>query len=250
MSPPIAVVADSLATIQRAQFVAQRLQLPVIVAETELKLYDFILLVTADYLALQDTRQTNTKPMYVDFLTGKNAWRQQAGGKELLAKAVGYKPRYQPYVIDASAGLGRDAFVLASLGCRVLMLERSAIIAALLQDALARLHAVKNDYNLQLIQQNANDYLKHLDAAHRPEVIYLDPMYPERNKTALVKKEMRILRAIVGSDEDAHITGQTALNVALKRVVVKRPKSAIPLMDKPDLSFSGNHSRFDVYLLT
>lgn len=252
MLPHLAIVATSSEATAQAKAIAEQLAIPLITTEHEavISAYDFTLLATSNYLALRDNRQSTIKPIYIDFLAGKNAWRQRSGGKELLAKAVGYKACYKPYVIDTTAGLGRDAFVLASLGCRVLMLERAPVIGALLQDALSRLHAQHGMPNLQLIQTNAIAYLKHVTSDNRPDVIYLDPMYPDRTKTALVKKEMRILREIVGPDTDAQAVCQVALTTATKRVVVKRPRLAAPLMGKPDINFSGKHSRFDVYLLT
>lgn len=209
--------------------------------------FDLLLLVSAEHLALQQNTQPPTKPLVIDFLAGKNAWRQKVGGRELLVKAVGIKGTYKPSVIDATAGLGRDAFVLANSGCHVTMLERSPIMGILLQDGLERFQAVQPLENLQLVQQDALRYLANSEMV-KPDVIYLDPMYPHRTKTALVKKEMRILRALVGGDQDAAKLCQVALQVAQKRVVVKRPRIAEPLIAKPDIVFAGSSSRFDVYL--
>lgn len=103
--------------------------------------------------------------------------------------------------------------------------------------------------NLQLIAQDGLNYLEQLSELDKPEVIYLDPMYPHRTKSALVKKEMRILRHLVGNDQDAQMLCQQALQKAKKRVVVKRPRIAEPLLAKPDIVFSGSNSRFDVYLI-
>ncbi|MDF2867244.1 MAG: SAM-dependent methyltransferase [Gammaproteobacteria bacterium] len=251
IQPRMAVVATSLIVENQASLLASQLKLPLISTATHFTAdhYDFILLIDSAYIALQDTKLLNTKPVYIDFLAGKNAWRQKAGGQELLAKAVGCKGANKPSIIDATAGLGRDAFVLANLGCEVLMLERSAIMALLLQDGLTRLKSHSNLDNLQLVQQDALSYLDQLSESNRPEVIYLDPMYPHRTKSALVKKEMRILRALVGDDQDALALCQQAIQKAKKRVVVKRPRIAEPLLAKPDIVFSGNNSRFDVYLI-
>jgi len=191
--------------------------------------------------------------VYVDFVEGALAHRKKYGGgkSQLIAKAVGIKPKIKLSVLDVTAGLGRDAFVLASLGCDVIMCERSPIIHALLQDGLMR--AQKETWfqalSLKLIQMDACDYLSKITAENNPDVIYIDPMFPEKTKSALVKKEMRVLRDIVGDDLDSEKLLSAALSIAKKRVVVKRSKLAPTLSDKkPDVVYTGKSSRFDVYL--
>lgn len=122
--------------------------------------------------------------------------RKFGGGRgEAVAKAVGIKGDYLPDVVDATAGLGRDAFVLASVGCRVRMLERNPVVAALLDDGLARGYADAEiggwlQERLQLIHASSLTALT--DITPRPQVVYLDPMFPHKQKSALVKKEMRV----------------------------------------------------------
>lgn len=142
-----------------------------------------------------DERQYG-KPLSVDFVSGKAAHRRQFGGGrgQLVAKACGLTKGITPSVVDATAGLGRDAFVLASLGAQVLMIERVEAIAALLQDGLER--AASADETALIAGRMA---LRHGDAAEQlaaliadaefaPQVIHLDPMFPHREKSALVKK--------------------------------------------------------------
>lgn len=162
-----------------------------------------------------------------------------------------------PTVVDATAGLGRDAFVLANLGAQVTMVERSPILATLLEDGLNRLAAdtARSDSDtiqLQLTHANAIEWLRQqAETEHRPEVVYLDPMYPHRSKSALVKKEMRALRALVGDDDDSALLLQAARQCALNRVVVKRPKGA-PLIDtsKPSGNVQSKNTRYDIYAVT
>ena len=129
----------------------------------------------------------------IDFLNKKFLYRltHVSKNKELLAKAVGIKGDYKPYVVDATAGLGRDAFLLAYLGCRVVALERVKIIAEQLQQALQLAlddpRFAASQINLQFIHADAKDYLTQISDRELPDVIYLDPMYPERTKSALVK---------------------------------------------------------------
>jgi 16S rRNA (guanine1516-N2)-methyltransferase len=154
--------------------------------------------------------------------------------------------------LDATAGLGRDAFVLASLGCQVHLLERSPIVAALLADGLRRAKAdvEKGEWLSQRLSLEHCDALiwmkEHPNAYHS---VYLDPMYPHRRKSALVKKEMQILRSSVGEDADAAALLEMALCCAQKRVVVKRPKGA-ECLDKrqPQAQIIGKTTRFDLYL--
>ena len=97
---------------------------------------------------------------------------------------------------------------------------------------------------------DAITYLAKLPKTKYPDVIYLDPMFPSRSKSALNKKSMRILKEIVGKDSDSDQLLKIALKTALKRVVVKRPKLAPHLAGKkPDITYRGKSSRFDVYLI-
>lgn len=191
-------------------------------------------------------------PISVDFLTGKVGHRRRFGGGsgQLIAKAVGVKKLELPTIVDVTAGLGQDAFILACLGCHVTMVERSETIAALLEDGLRRLFSNLDSgaLKLSLVKLSAQAYLGQLK--ERPDVIYMDPMYPDTGNTALNKKEMRILREVVGEDLDAEDVFQLALRKAKKRVVVKRPRKGGRLVSRePDVEFLGKSSRFDLYLI-
>jgi 16S rRNA (guanine1516-N2)-methyltransferase len=212
------------------------------------------LIQTEHRLELHDTLDKRSKPLYVDFLHGPLAHRRKYGGGrgQLIARAVGATGRSPTplRVLDATAGLGRDAFVLASLGCKMYLLERSPIIAALLQDGLKRAQTDPEFANIDM-QLTVTDAIAYLKICKRKyDVIYLDPMFPTRTKSALVKKEMRILRDLVGEDIDAEKLLKLALKIASKRVVVKRPKLAPAIPGpEPTLKFVGKSSRFDVYIL-
>ena len=214
--------------------------------------YDYLLVLTATRLELV-SRRTNVNPIAVDFVSGAMAHRLRYGGGkgQLIAKAVGLSKKPDLTVLDLTAGLGRDAFVLANLGASVTMLERSPIIAALLMDGLHRAQQVAwvKALSMHFIQTDAKSYLLPLVESDYPDVIYLDPMFPEREKSALVKKEMRILRDLVGDDVDADAILSLALSRAKRRVVVKRPRHASPLPG-PSVTqtFLGKSSRYDMYL--
>lgn len=195
------------------------------------------------------------KPIFVDFVAGKNAHRRQFGGGrgQPLAKAIGLKKGATPTIIDATAGFARDAFVLANLGCPITLIERNPLIATLIEDALNRAQddgEVGEVLNrMTLINDDAVTYLNSLNEQQRPEVIYMDPMYPSREKSALVKKDMRLLHQLAGPDTDSEQLLTTARKTALKRVVVKRPKSA-PFVgeQKPATSIESKNTRYDIYL--
>jgi len=249
-----AISYSDAALAAKALLLSDQLGLP-LVAHTSAE-FDYLLIYTRTHLELQSVKSKTFKPLFIDFLHGKLRHRRLYGGgkKQLLARACGLKGSKKPTIIDATAGLGRDAFVLASLGCPVLMLERSAIIAALLQDGLERLNSVTcatQAISLRLEHVEACTFLSQLTPNERPDVIFLDPMHPMRQKSALVKKEMRIIRDLVGADLDAEKLLSHALQVATQRVVLKLPRNANTLPgSKPSLSYQGKSTRFDVFLIS
>lgn len=211
------------------------------------------LVLTATHLELRKRDEPKLGGIFVDFVSGAMAHRRKFGGGrgEAVAKAVGVKGSYQPDVVDATAGLGRDAFVLAAVGCRVRMVERHPVVAALLDDGLRRGYADPEiglwlHERLQLLHASSLMALEQITP--RPDVVYLDPMYPHRHKSALVKKEMRVFQTLVGADEDADGLLEPARRLAMKRIVVKRPDYAPPLANVATQSAIVTKShRFDIY---
>lgn len=204
-------------------------------------------------LVLRHAALPKQSDILVDFASGSATYRRKFGGgkAEGIAKAVGLHKKAGLTVIDATAGLGRDAFVLASLGAEVTMVERHPMVAALLWDGLRRaeldpqLQSWLPD-RMQLVFQAATSALTDLPA---PDVVYLDPMFPSREKSALVKKEMQAFHQLVGTDPDADALWSVAFAVAQKRVVVKRPSYAEFLAGQtPTMSIEGKNNRFDVYV--
>lgn len=192
-------------------------------------------------------------PVRVDFVEGAVAHRRLFGGGagQMIAKAVGLQPGVRPTVLDATAGLGRDAFVLAELGCAVTLVERHPLIAALLEDGLRRAAADADVApivgRMRLLGADAIATMSGWQG-EAPQVIYLDPMFPHRDKSALVKKEMRLFRPLVGDDDDAPALLAAALALASHRVVVKRPRKAPAIAGaKPGYVLEGKSSRYDIY---
>ncbi|ELR63318.1 SAM-dependent methyltransferase [Photobacterium marinum] len=220
----------------------------------------FALVLTAERLELRKLDEPKLGAVYVDLAGGAVAHRRKFGGGrgQAIAKAVGLKGGVTPTVVDATAGLGRDAFVLASLGCKVQMVERHPVVAALLDDGL---HRAQQDpeiggwvtERMSLLHASSHDALDKLAADadfEAPDVVYLDPMYPHKKKSALVKKEMRVFQSLVGADNDADSLLVPALALATKRVVVKRPDYAEYLdQQKPSMAIETKKNRFDVYVI-
>lgn len=128
------------------------------------------------------------------------------------------------------------------------MLEREPVLAALLEDGLKRLHGNQHmSLNLELLGSDARTYLKALAPAAYPDVIYLDPMHPAREKSAKVKKDLYALQALLGADDDALSLLEIAQARTCGRVVVKWP-ARLPALLKPDYAVEGKTVRFDVYL--
>ncbi len=189
-----------------------------------------------------------------DFVGGAVNHRLRFGGgrDQNLARAAGLKSGLNPPIVDATAGLGRDAFLLASLGAKVTLIERSPIMYDLLQEGMERARAAGGITaqviaRMRLINGDSIALLPQL----APEIILVDPMHPKRQKSALVKAEMRQIREIVGVDEDQHDLMKVALSSASKRVVLKWPAKAAPMEGLLPCSHQviGKSTRYDVFML-
>jgi 16S rRNA (guanine1516-N2)-methyltransferase len=252
----VSCTASTAALLQKAEDLAKKLRVPC--AGDLSPSSGPYLLYTAEGLELHlhldgsDSRRPSV--LFIDFIGGKTGYRRLRNCtiNQPLARAVGIKPGFRPTVFDATAGMGGDAFVLACLGCQVTMNERSPVIAALLQDALDRalIHPDTAEICLSRLHLTTGEARKNLPLlAELPHSVYIDPMYPHRGKSALNSKNMRILRAIVGDDDDSPSLLSEALQVATNRVVVKRPKGAASLAGAaPTHQIFMKNSRFDVYL--
>lgn len=207
----------------------------------------------SDKLGLKREGQEDEHAVSVDFSSPALSYRVGSQLKQQgLSKAIGLKGKARPRVLDATAGFGKDAFLLASQGCTVQLMERDPLVFALLQDGVTRgLRSSDGDTaqsvaRLHLVE---GDFLKLNPNPGQWDVIYLDPMFPESKKSARVKKDMFALQEHLGAAEDAEQMWVHACALAHRRVVVKRGKSAPSLGSrKPDIQYKGTSSRFDVYL--
>ena len=214
---------------------------------------DYALQLGQDGLQFVELGAHAAGPIRVDFVSGAVAHRRLFGGGsgQMIAKAVGIAPGIRPTILDATAGLGRDAIVLAELGCAMALIERQPLIAALLEDGLQRASIdAKVGPIVSRITLHPGNAIELMGAWNEetPQVVYLDPMFPHRDKSALVKKEMRLFRPLAGNDDDAPALLEAALALATHRVVVKRPRKAPTIAGTPPgYALEGKSSRFDIY---
>lgn len=204
-------------------------------------------------LRLFDADQKECGHLQVDFCSSKMQYRLKQGNRnELLLKAVQIKGKFPQSVLDTTGGLGRDAFLLASAGCKVVLCERNFFIAALLSDGLRRAHAHEICgpicSRIEFQHLDAKDYI--WANTNLPEVIYIDPMFPKRKKSAKVKQELIMLQQLLGGVQaDTASLFAVSWNRSPKKIVVKRPLKAAPLCDiTPSNSVTGKAIRFDVYI--
>jgi 16S rRNA (guanine1516-N2)-methyltransferase len=248
----IIVTWETLPCRTKALKLAEKLGLPLAALQGMDDSIEYSLHVTEHRLELIHQRTR----LFTEFLTGPLGYRRRLGGgkNQAIARAIGLKTYPKPLqVLDVTAGLGKDGFILACLGCHLQLIERSPLIAELLLDGLKRAGqepAVASIiHSMQVTIMDAKQFLQTLSLKAMPDIIYLDPMFPSRTKNALSKIEMRMIRDIVGQDEDADELLLLALKKAKRRVVVKRPNNS-PSLSSLAVSFvvEGRSNRYDVYL--
>lgn len=272
VAAPSVVVVATADDIPRAETLAAQLALPLLLQPNNMLSSSSNTLSTPGnvlpreciaYLSYRDDRlqlfPADTKqsgPICVDFASNAAAFRLQSGG-ELIVKAVRGRSKNPLCVLDATAGLGRDSFVLAANGFDVTLLERNAIVAALLHDGLQRAKqssAAEIVARMELIRSDALEYFVGLSdeqvaGVEQPDVIYLDPMFAHSEKTALVKKDMRLFRQLLGAEHSDEVALFDCARANAKlRVVVKRALKAPNFAGRePGYTLAGKAIRYDVY---
>lgn len=193
--------------------------------------------------------------MILDFTTPQTIYRLKhiSRRNEYLLRALGKVKPETTSIIDTTSGMGQDSLLMAAAGFHVLMLERSANVYDLLQNALN--HAANHPMltscisRLTLLHIDAVTYLQQYEKPVA-DIIYLDPMFPAKQKNAASKKSMQFLQQLLQDDSDnTQELFNMALTCAKKRVVVKRPRLALPITTtKSSFSIVGKSSRFDIYI--
>ncbi|MDO4437418.1 MAG: class I SAM-dependent methyltransferase [Coriobacteriaceae bacterium] len=253
---PVIVVYEGAVCEERATALAQRLHAPLAPAPSELQ-------VDADcapgqlHLKVSPTGLCLARDgmeLVPDFADMMHRIKPGALQRELLVKAARVKGMERPRVVDATAGLGEDSFLLAAAGCDVTLCESDPVIAALLEDALER---AAHDADLapiaarmHLVAGNSCDILAELaqDPDSAPDVVYLDPMFPGRTKSAAVKKKFQLIHGLERPCEpDAELALMRAAMAARPRkIVVKRPVKGPHLAGvKPSHTLAGKAVRYD-----
>jgi len=258
MNAEVALVVSGSHLQQEGQRLATRLSLPLLNVTCAAQSSNVPLLLVLDDcgLELRLTGQGAPGPVKVDFGDRRMRHRRRSGANELLGRAVGVRGGRLPAVLDANAGLARDGFVLADLGCRVFLCERLPVVAVMLEQALQRAADSSDSWlqqssaRMQLLAGDCRDVAAEVIAGI--DTIYLDPMFPLRKKSAQVKKEMVVLQALAGtvSEEEPIELLHWALAQPVGRVVVKRPARSSVIGDlPPTYQLNGKSVRFDVYQL-
>jgi len=239
------------ADAERAESLAGRLGLELVDEDRWKERGDLALVFEDGRLALCDRDTPRGRGVATDF--GRVPIRHgqvQVSRQQPLGRVFGAKVET---IVDATAGLGRDSFLLACMGYDVTSIERSPVVAALLRNGHARaladgrLRAAVGG-NWRIVEADACAWLASLLPEECPDAVYLDPMFPpKRKKSALAKKAIRLVRRVVGEDPDAEALFEAAARAARVRVVVKRADDAPPLVPRPTASVTGKLVRYDLY---
>ena len=246
------VAAASRGVQARAKSVAETLNLEFVAIADDLD-SGVALVIDTDRSWLQRLQSPRLGPVYIDFSAADMVYRRKSGHNEPLGRAMGVKGDKRPKVFDATAGLGRDAFVLADLGCSVTLSEQSAPLCYLLEQARELALMSTNDKVVEAVSRMRvlrGDSRQ--QAVEGFDVIYIDPMFPERGKTAAVKKDLATVQALHAHSSVANAPEELlvwAMAQPVERVVIKRPVKA-PVLGtfKPSHSITGKTVRFDVML--
>lgn len=254
---PVTVLCIDGDSLDRAQGLSDRLDAPLAVCEPGCSEAGFIpepgllyLKVSRDGLSLMRDGM-ELRPDFAEMLP---RIKQGALQREMLVKAARVKGVEAPRAVDATAGLGEDSLLLAAAGFTVTLCEADPVIAALLEDALARasahevlgpiverMHLVAGDSRIALERAGAS-------TGAQPDVVYLDPMFPGRTKSAAVKKKFQLIHGLERPTEplDEESLLQAALAAHPRKVVIKRPVKGPYLAGvKPSHAIAGKAVRYD-----
>ena len=208
------------------------------------------------YLAIQDNilqlcLAESPLMLRVNFLSFSMQARIDQKTKKLdIVKAVTGRAKQPLYVLDMTAGLGQDALTLAGQGHKVTALEQNPYVFILLKQGLLQAKQAGLSKIISNITPIFGDAVTVTVSKGMFDVIYLDPMFPVRQKTAKAKKNMQLLKMLIShSTENDFLLFDRALSLNGKKVIVKRPRVAAFLANKmPTSQLIGKSSRFDIYV--
>ncbi len=248
LSPRMLVWAENPADGEKAKRLAERLAAELVDAPPEDPENALLLRFGEEGLTLQGGKMT----LQADFAHLTNRMKQANLARELLMKAARVKTAGTPVAVDATAGLGEDAFLLAAAGFQVRMFELDPVIAALLRDALerARKNPALADAAARMELTEGDSVAALPGISPPPDVVFLDPMFPARQKSALVKKKFQLLHQLEKPCVDEEALLQAALAARPRRIVIKRPVKGPYLAGRrPDYSLTGKAVRYDCIIL-
>ena len=239
----IALPSDEPSLRARRDALAQQLALPIVEVIEAAPPDGVLVVVTAAGLELRDAAEPLHPGIDAQILDADDQPHARDGSRrQPLARAVGVK---NTTVVDATGGLGHDTSLLACIGFHVLALERNAVLATMLETRLAR---GGRSYTGRIEVRHADALTVLADLDPRPDVVYLDPMFPPKRKaSALAQKSICLVRALVGDDPDIAQLLEVACRVARDRVVLKRPTHAAPIGPAPTAHVPGKLVRYDIY---
>ncbi len=172
--------------------------------------------------------------------------------REMLVKAARIKGQEMPqHIVDATAGFGDDSLILAAAGFRVRMYEYDEVIAALLEDAIDRAKEIpelsETVARMELVWGDSVEGMKKLD--YKPDIVLLDPMFPARQKSALIKKKFQLIQQLESPCTTEEDLIEAAMAADPKRIVIKRPlKGPFLAGRKPSYSLEGKAIRYDCFV--
>ncbi len=262
-SQPLSLVVtfDDKECMRQANSIAKQLGCPVC---DNSGLYDLVLMVqyipASDFFGMELTLNKLQPPLklFLDFNDARSQHRKQSGGgkRQHIVRATGLHKNQNLRILDATAGLGGDSFVLACNGATVTLAEQHPLLVLILENAIMRAqktHAladIAKRMNI-LTSLDSLELLQSNDLQKKYDVIYLDPMYPSsQKKQAKAKKSMQIIQYLSHdfSNQDDQLL-EAALDTGIKRIVVKRPAGASPLMMRaPQSTIESTNTRYDIYI--
>lgn len=239
----LVLYVDKNANIEKAKNIAERLNIEIITNNKEK--FDILLSMDESGLALV----SDNMKLYGDFSKSIKRLKQSNLQKEMLIHAVKIKGEKENLiVIDATAGLGEDSILLAAYGYNVELYEKNPIISELLKDAMERAEKISElkDIIGRMKVHNEDSIIAMQNLKYKPDIILLDPMFPERTKSALIKKKFQILHKIENPCSDENEMLSSAIKANPKKLVIKRPLKGEYLAGvKPDYSLKGSSIRYD-----
>ena len=239
----LVLYVDKNVNIEKAKNIAERLNIEIITNNKEK--FDILLSMDESGLALV----SDNMKLYGDFSKSIKRLKQSNLQKEMLIHAVKIKGEKENLTaLDATAGLGEDSILLAAYGYNVELYEKNPIISELLKDAMERAEKISElkDIIGRMKVHNEDSIIAMQNLKYKPDIILLDPMFPERTKSALIKKKFQILHKIENPCSDENEMLSSAIKANPKKLVIKRPLKGEYLAGvKPDYSLKGSSIRYD-----